>query len=266
MDIPEMYSLAGKRAIACGSTQGIGYACAMQFARLGAAVTLVARREDALIKVRADLPTDSGQEHSYVCADFSDPETLVGRVTDHLKDRGAVQVLLDNAGGPPQGSIVSAKPQAFVEAFKMHVVCNQMLAQALVPGMKQAKYGRIVNIISTSVKEPIRGLGVSNTTRWAVAAWAKTMAGELAPFGITVNNILPGFTATARLDELIKARAAESGDSEDVVREDMISRIPAGRLGRPDEIAAAVGFLASPAASYINGINLPVDGGRTSSL
>ena len=161
---------------------------------------------------------------------------------------------------------MEAEPAAFLDAFRMHLVCNQLLLQAVLPGMKEAGYGRVINIISSSVKEPIKGLGVSNTTRWAVAAWAKTMAGELAPFGITVNNILPGFTATSRLDELFKARAKASGLGVDEIRRTAIARIPAGRLGRPDEIAAAAGFLASPAAGYVNGISLPVDGGRLASL
>jgi 3-oxoacyl-[acyl-carrier protein] reductase len=262
----EMYSLAGKRAIACGSTQGIGRACALQFARLGAEVILIARDEAALSKVRRELDISSGQMHRLICADFSDPAGLRDKVAQHLQESGPIQILLNNTGGPPHGPIVDAKPDDFVQAFTRHVVCNQMLVQTVLPGMKQAEYGRIINIISTSVKEPIPGLGISNTTRWAVAAWAKTTAGELARFGITVNNLLPGYTATGRLDELIRAKAKAGGQSEDAVRQDMISRIPMGRLASPDEIAAAAGFLASPAASYVTGINMTVDGGRTASL
>ncbi len=266
MNFPIPYSLVGKRALACGSTQGIGRACAMQLARLGAAVTLVARREEALVQARADLPADEGQNHDVVCADFRDPEDLVEKVRVHLQEAGPVHILLNNTGGPPHGSIVEAPPEAFRQAFTMHLVCNQLLVQTLLPGMKEAGYGRIINIISTSVKEPIKGLGVSNTTRWAVAAWAKTLAGELTSFGITVNNILPGYTATARLDELIDARAEAAGVEAAEIRREMIARIPAGRLASPDDIAAAAGFLASPAAAYISGINLPVDGGKTASL
>ncbi len=260
------YSLAGKRAIACGSSQGIGKACAVQFARLGAQVTLLARDSEALQRACAELPGSQGVRHAWLRADFDDPTALRQLVAAHLAETGPVQVLLNNSGGPPHGAIVEAIGEDFQKAFSRHVVCNQLLCQLVLPGMKQSGYGRIINIISTSVKEPIAGLGVSNTTRWAVAAWAKTLAGELAGFGITVNNILPGYTDTARLAELMRAKAAAGGTAEDAVRREIIARIPMGRLASPDEIAAAAGFLASPAASYVTGINLPVDGGRTASL
>ncbi|MFH1419130.1 MAG: SDR family oxidoreductase [Planctomycetota bacterium] len=260
------YSLGEKRAIVCGASQGIGRACAERFARLGAEVTLVARSESALQQACDDLPADMGQRHRYIPADFRDHQALESKITQHLAQTGPVQILLNNTGGPPHGPIVDVKPEAFLEAATMHVLCNQVLVQAVLPGMKQAGYGRIINIISISVKEPIKGLGVSNTTRWAVAAWAKTMAGELGPFGITVNNVLPGYTATSRLDELAKSIAATSGITEEQVRENWVSQVPLGRLAGPDEIAAAAAFLASPAASYVNGINLPVDGGRSGSL
>lgn len=266
MDVQKLYGLTGRRAIVCGSTQGIGKACAMQLARLGAEVTLVARDEGALERVRKELPTGEGQQHRYVCADFDDADALRERVTRFLADAGAVHVLVNNSGGPPHGPITEAKPEEFAKAFARHVLCNQILVQAVLPGMKAEQYGRIINIISTSVKEPIPGLGVSNTTRWAVAAWAKTTSGELAKFGITVNNILPGYTDTARLAELIKSKAKASGSNEDAVKAEIVGRIPMGRLASADEIAAAAGFLASPAASYVTGINLPVDGGRTGSL
>lgn len=266
MDVQKLYGLAGKRAIACGSTQGIGKACAMQFARLGAEVTLIARDEGALERVRKELPTGEGQQHRAICADFDDLVALKEKVARVLADGGPVHVLLNNSGGPPHGPITEARPEEFAKAFSRHVLCNQTLVQAVLPGMKAEQYGRIINIISTSVKEPIPGLGVSNTTRWAVAAWAKTTAGELAKFGITVNNILPGYTDTARLGELIKAKAKAGGTNEDVVKAEIVGRIPMGRLASAEEIAAAAGFLASAAASYVTGINLPVDGGRTGSL
>jgi len=138
--------------------------------------------------------------------------------------------------------------------------------QAVLPGMKRAGYGRIINIISTSVKQPIPGLGVSNTIRGAVANWAKTLAGELGPFGITVNNVLPGATCTARLDALIEGKAKKAGVTVAEIGEQMKAAIPARRFAQPEELACAVAFLASPSAGYINGINLPVDGGRTSCL
>lgn len=266
MQFPAAYSLVGKRAIACGSTQGIGRACAHTFARLGAEVTLIARNETALKTVRDELCTDEGQQHNYLCANFAQPETLREQILAYISETGPVHILLNNTGGPPHGAIIDVEPNAFLDAAKMHVVCNHLLVQAVTPGMKELHYGRIINIISVSVKEPIPGLGVSNTTRWAVAAWAKTLSGELAPHGITVNNILPGLTATARLDELMKGRAEEAGITPEEMRARWVAMVPAKRIGEPEEIAAAAGFLASPAASYVNGINLPVDGGRTSSL
>lgn len=262
----DSYRLVGLRAIVCGSTQGIGRACAIRFARLGAAVTLLARDEAALRHVASELPADEGQQHATVCADFNDPPAVAEKVRRHLAETGPVHILLNNSGGPPNGPITEATPQQFIDAYQRLLVCNQLLAQAVLPGMKQLGYGRIINIISTSVKEPIPGLGVSNTTRWAVAAWAKTMSGELAPHGITVNNILPGYTATARLDELIRSKAKASGSTEEQVRREIIGRIPMGRLAAPEEIAAGAAFLASPAASYVTGINLTVDGGRTGSM
>ncbi len=266
MNLPTDYSLVGKRAVVCGSTQGIGRACAARFAELGAEVTLLARDPVALEHVRGALPAADGVTHRALVADFGDAETVKRMITTLVSEVGTIHVLLNNTGGPPAGPIVEADPEAFVRAIRMHVVCNQILAQAVIPGMKAAGYGRILNIISTSVKEPIPGLGVSNTTRWAVAAWAKTMAGEVAAHGITVNNILPGYTATARLDALIQNKSKAGGVSEEAVRDEILGKIPMRRLASAEEIAAAAGFFASPAASYITGVNLPVDGGRLGSL
>ncbi|MFG0283226.1 MAG: SDR family oxidoreductase [Phycisphaerales bacterium JB039] len=258
-------SLKGRRAVVCGSTQGIGRAAAIELAELGATVTLLARDEGALRSAAAELPAPQQQRHGFEIADFAEPEQ-VRAAAERIARAGAVHILVNNTGGPPGGPITDADPAAFERGFRMHIINNQLLAQALIPGMKEAGFGRIINIISTSVKAPIPGLGVSNTIRGAVASWAKTLAGELAPFGITVNNVLPGFTDTARLASLFEARAQRSGSTADDEREQMRASIPAGRIGRPEEIAAAIAFLASPAASYINGINLPVDGGRLPTL
>jgi 3-oxoacyl-[acyl-carrier protein] reductase len=257
--------LTGKKAIVCGSTGGIGKASAIELALLGAEITLIARNEEKLKEVCSQLAADKGQRHNYIVADFNFPDQLKSSVEEYVKDK-VVHILINNTGGPPGGPAIDASLQEFTNAFSAHLLCNHILAQAVTPGMKQVNFGRIVNVISTSVKIPIRGLGVSNTVRGAVANWSKTLSVELAPFGITVNNVLPGASMTARLEAIIKNKADKTGKNFDHVKDDMISEIPAGRISEPHEIAAAVAFLASPAAGYITGINVPVDGGRTGSL
>ncbi|MCB9846414.1 MAG: SDR family oxidoreductase [Phycisphaeraceae bacterium] len=259
-------SLKGRRALVCGSTQGIGRASAIVLARLGASVTLMARNQETLTQTAEALACDSGQEHDWLVADFSDPDGVKQAIGRALDDGRTYHVLVNNTGGPPGGQAIDAHPEEFERAFRAHVVCNQVLVQALVARMKAAGYGRIVNIISTSVRQPIPGLGVSNTVRGAVASWAKTLSMELAGFGITVNNVLPGFTETARLMGLIRAKAKARGASEEAIAEEMRSSVPMGRFGDPEEIANAVAFLASPAAAYISGQSLAVDGARTSAL
>ncbi|MBL8747206.1 MAG: SDR family oxidoreductase [Phycisphaerae bacterium] len=260
-------SLLGKRALVCGSTQGIGRACAAALAELGASVALLARNADALERVRSELAIGAAQSHRAIVADFADPASVKKAVeADLASNPSGYQVLINNTGGPPGGRAIDARPEEYTAAFSMHVVCAQIITAAVVPGMRAAKFGRIINIISTSVKAPIPNLGVSNTIRGAVAQWAKTLAGELGADGITVNNVLPGYTDTERLSALIKARAEKSKSTPEAVAEEMKKTIPMGRFGSAGEIAAAVAFLASPAASYISGINLPVDGGRTPGL
>lgn len=259
-------SLEDKSAIVCGSTQGIGRACAIEFARLGATVTLLARNPDGLACVLAELPRDHKQTHSSVEADFNDWKSVQQKAAVHVAAHGPIHILINNTGGPPAGPIHEAAPDDFLKAMNQHVACNQALVQTVAPGMRDAKYGRIINIISTSVLMPIKGLGVSNTIRAAVANWARTLASELAPLGITVNNILPGFTHTARLEAIIKGRATRAGLSTEEVERDMIATVPAKRFGSAEEIAAVAAFLASPAAAYVNGVNLPVDGGRLAAM
>lgn len=257
-----MIDLSGKRALVCGSSQGIGRATAEVFARQGATLTLLSRSEAALQEVCAGLATSHGQSHRVLVGDFSQPESLPALVGDEITQHGGFEILVNNTGGPPGGPIIDAQPDAFRKALEMHVVANQLLAQTVVPHMKDVRYGRLIQIISTSVKEPIPGLGVSNTTRWAVAAWAKTLSRELGAFGITVNNVLPGFTDTARLRSLFEARAEREGRSFDDVAAEARAKIPVARFGDADEIANAVAFLASPDAGYVTGVSLAVDGGR----
>jgi 3-oxoacyl-[acyl-carrier protein] reductase len=257
--------LTNKNALVCGSSAGIGKASAKEMASLGATITLVARNEDKLRTVLAELPCQHGQQHGYLVVDFTDPSALKERMIDATRKKN-YHILVNNTGGPKGGPVFSAEVSEFTNAFSNHLVCNQILVQNVVPGMKEAGYGRIINIISTSVKQPIDGLGVSNTIRGAVASWSKTLANELGPFGITVNNILPGFTTTDRLDDIISNASKRFGGSHDKASDYMKSIVPVRRFAQPDEIANAVAFLASEAAGYINGINLPVDGGRTKSL
>ncbi|EAR12386.1 putative short-chain dehydrogenase/reductase [Polaribacter irgensii 23-P] len=255
-------NLKNKNVLVCGSTQGIGKATAILFAEEGANVTLIARNQEKLKEVLAELPNND-QKHAYLIADFSKPNELKS-----VLEASALQfhVLINNTGGPAGGPIFNAKIEEFETAFTQHLKCNHVLVQALVPFMKLECYGRIINVISTSVKQPLDGLGVSNTIRGAVASWSKTLANELGAFGITVNNVLPGATGTGRLEEIIKNKAKKTGKSFDAVSEAMKNASPAKRFAAPEEVAAAIVFLASEKAGYINGINIPVDGGRTKSL
>ena len=256
-------SLRNKKAVVCGSTQGIGKAIAEELSRQGVNLTLIARDKEALENVVKKLDTSLGQSHDYLCVDFSD-DNFENKISD-LSSLN-IDILINNTGGPASGPITDANPDDFLLAFKMHLLNNQLLIKKVIDNMKKNSFGRIINIISTSVKAPIPGLGVSNTIRAAVANWAKTLSLELGPYGITVNNVLPGFTSTNRLKSLIKKKSTILGKSISEVESEMKNTVPLKRFGDASEIANAVVFLSSPAASYISGINLPVDGGRTASL
>lgn len=259
-------NLTGKTALVCGSTQGIGKATALELAQLGANVTLIARNESVLRETVELLDTSAGQLQRYIVADFADNQNVKDAIENYLRLCPDVHILINNTGGPAGGQAIDAESEQFVKAFQMHLVNYQNITQAVVPSMKRAGFGRIVNIISTSVKQPIAGLGVSNTIRAAVASWSKTLSAELGPFGITCNNVLPGYTKTARLDAVLQMRSDASGKSLAEVTESLQNAIPIRRFSEAEEVAAAVAFLCSPAAGSINGINLPVDGGRTESL
>lgn len=258
-------NLTGRHALVCGASAGIGRAAAHELALLGAEVTVLARRADALQAVVDALPRPAGQRHAAVTADAAQPAALGERVAALAGER-AVQILVNNTAGPPGGAAHSADAAAFVAAFERHLLANHALVQAVLPGMREAGWGRVVNVVSTSVREPITGLGVSNTVRGAVAAWAKTLSRELAANGVTVNNVLPGYTRTARLEQILDDRAAASGESVEQVAAAMRAGVPAGRFAEPAEIAAVIAFLCSPAAGYVNGVSLAVDGGRMQSI
>ncbi|MEO7071810.1 MAG: SDR family oxidoreductase, partial [Rhodanobacter sp.] len=237
-----------------------------ELAELGASVTLMARSKDHLAETTASLPViHADQHHDWHAVDMLDTPAL-RRTASAIAAGAPVHILINNTGGPPGGPAHDATIDAFESAFRQHLVANQTVLQAVLPGMRASGYGRVVNVISTSVKEPIAGLGVSNTVRAAVAAWAKTLSSELAIDGITVNNVLPGYTRTQRLASLLAARAAASNRSEDAIAQDILSGVPAGRFGEPGEIAAVIAFLCTPAAAYVNGVSIAVDGGRTRAL
>ncbi len=258
--------LLGRHALVCGGSRGIGLAAAAELAALGAHVTLLARSREVLESAAQALPKPAaGQEHGWIAVDMRDHPALQAKVAATVA-AAPVQILVNNSGGPPGGAARDATAEDFRAAFEQHLLAAQTLVQTVLPGMQAAGYGRIVNVISTSVKEPIPNLGVSNTLRGAMASWAKTLAGELARQGITVNCVLPGYTRTRRLEQVLHERAAASGIPQTEIEQQLLAGIPAGRFGEPEEIAAVIAFLASPAAAYVNGVNLQVDGGLTRSL
>jgi 3-oxoacyl-[acyl-carrier protein] reductase len=257
-------NLTGKTALVCGATQGIGFATAKELASLGARIVMVSRNEQKLKEASAQLEHQENN-HSYLVADFNHPQQVAEAIQVFFKTETA-HILVNNTGGPNPGKAIDSDIEHFRQAFNAHLICNQILAQACVPHFIQNGYGRIVNVISTSVKQPLPNLGVSNTIRGAVANWSKTLASELGVYGITVNNVLPGATATGRLEQIIQNKAQKTGNEAAHVQHEMEQEVPMKRLAKPEEIANAIAFLCSPAASYINGINVPVDGGRTLSL
>jgi 3-oxoacyl-[acyl-carrier protein] reductase len=258
-------SLQYKTALVCGASQGIGKAIAIALADLGATCILLARNETALKEVVQLLNTVEGQQHQYRVVDFTKMDNLKSTIQE-LTAEVSIDILINNTGGPAGGLIAAADPLEFERAFQQHLICNHVLAQAVIPSMKAKAWGRIINVISTSVKIPINNLGVSNTIRAAVASWSKTLSNELAVHGITVNSLLPGFISTSRLDAVAEGFAHREGISKEMMVEKMKDSVPAKRFGDPSEIAAVAAFVASPAASYVNGITIPVDGGRTGTI
>lgn len=261
--VPTNWTLAGRRALVCGASRGIGRAAAQAIAGLGAEVVLLARTEQALTQV-ANHIREGGGTASIAVADLDDRDGL-DAVLAGLVEAGPIHVLVNNTGGPPSGPILDAGEDAILHAFSRHVLAAHRMVRAVLPGMTQAGYGRIINVLSTSVKEPIDNLGVSNMMRAAVASWAKTLSRELPP-GVTINNVLPGFTATDRLSSLADAIAARRGCTPEEVRVGWRAVTPEGRIADPSELGAAIAFLASPGGSFVRGVSLPVDGGRLRSI
>ena len=258
--------LSNKTALVCGSTQGIGLAIAESFARAGASVILAARNEERLAEVAKSLPTINGSVHSYICADFSDLERVREELKLLMEKKVAIDILVNNTGGPAPGPITEANEHQLLNAFSQHLLISQMMVQQVLPGMKERNYGRIINVISTSVKQPIPNLGVSNTIRAAMAGWSKTLSMEVASHGVTVNNLLPGFIQTGRLDSLIANKASTGNESPESIRTQLMHSVPAGKFGSPEDLGNFAAFLASPLAGYVNGTNIPIDGARTSAF
>lgn len=258
-------SLQGKTALICGSTQGIGLAIAKELALLGSDCILMARNAESLERAKQELDTQQGQMHQVAVADFSNTDS-VNNAVEQILNNNTIHILINNTGGPPAGPITAAKSEDFLSALNLHLINNHNLATAVLPGMKESGYGRIVNIVSTSVKIPLANLGVSNTARAAVAGWAKTLANEVASYGITVNNVLPGATATVRLSSIIENKSKKANLELKEVEEEMLHEIPMRRFGQPEEVAAMAAFLTTPAAAYITGQSICVDGGRTGSI
>jgi 3-oxoacyl-[acyl-carrier protein] reductase len=263
-----MESLINKIALVSGSSQGIGKETAKLFAQRGASVILLARNKAKLEGVLSELSVvNEHQKHCVLVADFSNPLDLQKVIEEFVNQaKNGIHILVNNTGGPAGGLIKDAKPEEFINTFQQHLICNHILSQAIIPGMIEGGFGRIINVISTSVKQPLNGLGVSNTVRGAVANWGKTLANELGAYNITVNNVLPGATNTSRLSDIANVKASKSKSSVEEIYKTMAMQVPMQRIAEPDEVAKAIAFLASNEADYINGINLPVDGGRTKSL
>ena len=256
-------NLKNKKAIVCGSTSGIGYAIAKKFSELGASITLISRDRIKLIKVKNSL---IGEKHDFICVDFSNPKILEQKIKNKINDKNHFDILINNTGGPLPGPISKIKNDQYIDSINKHLICSHVLFKAVCKNMKKNNFGRIINIISTSVKEPIPNLGLSNITRAAIASWAKTLSNEVGKYGITVNNILPNSVNTPRLKFLFKNMAIQQETTFEKIKKRWIDNIPVRRIADPEEIANAVVFLASEHASYINGINLPIDGGKLNSL
>ena len=252
--------IRGKVALVAASSRGLGRATAQALAAEGADLVLCARGAPALAETAEAIRDMYGVRVADVAADVAEPGG-VARVVEAAEALGPVDILVTNAGGPPSGPFEAHSDAAWAEAVRVNLGSVVALTRAVLPGMKERRWGRIVNVTSIAVKQPVDGLILSNSVRAAVTGFARTLANEVAPFGVTVNNVLPGYTRTARVDELARANAARRGTAADAEFAVWERQIPMGRLGEPAEFGAMVAFLCSVHASYTTGANVPVDGG-----
>lgn len=252
--------LNGLRAVVCGGSSGIGKACSKLLANNGASITIISRSKNKLNNIVSNLDRSKDQSHKFICADLNEPNRLDEILKDKLDYK--VDILINNSGGPKGGLLIDAEPTEFTLAFNRLLVSSQILTKFVVSDMQKQGFGRIINIISTSINQVIPGLGVSNTVRGAVSQWSKTLAIELGSYNITVNNILPGYTKTKRLEELATSKAQELNTTKDNIYKLWADSTSLKRLAEPNEIANTVLFLCSGGSSYITGHNLSVDGGR----
>jgi 3-oxoacyl-[acyl-carrier protein] reductase len=258
--------LQGKIALVAAASRGLGRAVAEELAREGARLVIAARTEGPLRETQRALEDLSGHSVLAMPTDLSDPEATVRLVRRGIDEFGRIDVLVTNAGGPPAGPFESHAPEVWNTSIAQNFQSVLNLTREVLPGMKERRWGRIVNITSIAVKQPVDNLIISNSVRAAVTGFARTLANEVASFGITVNNVLPGYTRTQRVEELAERAAAVDGLGPEAIMERWESQIPARRIGEPSEFAAAVAFLASERASYITGVSLPVDGGWIKAL
>ena len=250
--------MSDKKAIVCGGSSGLGFASAYQLASLGCQVTLVSRNKNKLEKAIALLPRP--ESHKYHVCDLS-VASEVNSFAEVLSQAGDTDILINNSGGPAPSLPTTVNLKSMQAAFQAHLYAGMTLSTAVVNGMKAKKYGRIIYITSVASRQPVGNLPVSNTVRCAIAGWSKTLAMEVAQYGITVNCILPGYTATNRLKELFGSASEKLGISEEDVANKVLKDIPMGRFALPEEFANVVAFFASPAASYLTGTSIPVCGG-----
>lgn len=258
--------IKGKVALVTASSRGLGRAVAEELAAEGAALVLCARNEASLNTTAAAIRDATGAQVITVVADVSDP-SAIDRVWSRARDEfGRVDILVTNAGGPPAGPFEAHTPSAWSDALRLNFESVVNMTRAVLPSMKERRWGRIINITSIAVKQPVDNLILSNSVRAAVTGFARTLANEVASYGITVNNVMPGYTLTDRIANLAETNASQHGTSTEAVIGVWESQIPMGRLGTPREFAAMVAFLASERASYTTGSSIPVDGGWIRSL